>query len=411
MEYCDAIIIGAGPAGMMAAIRASERKRRVILIERNTTPCKKLLISGNGRCNLTNSRNIKEFLEKFSASRDFLRNAFARFFNADLMSFFEDAGVKLKIEEDGKVFPASNRSSDILNVLASKLKNEYAVFLTGKRVSEIIIKDNIIEGVLIDSGKKFVAPHVAIATGGLSYPQTGSTGDGYALAEKCGHTIAPLKPGLSAVLIKEKFIQDWQGISLQDAVLTLFANNKKIDESIGGLVFAHFGMSGPVVFDISASAYDALEMKHDTMASINFQPGLDHKALDAHLLNEFNAHSGKSIKVILKSPLPQGIIAHFLTQCRVDKGKGIHQITSEERKRLIGGLQDFRLTIQGVMPVKDSVITRGGVHTKEINPATMESKLISGLFFAGEVIDIDAKTGGYNMQAAFSTGWVCGGHI
>jgi predicted Rossmann fold flavoprotein len=411
MEQFDVIIIGSGPAGMMAAIRAAERNKRVLLIERNDTPGKKLLISGKGRCNLTNSGDIEGFLEKFSESRDFLRNAFARFFNAELMSFFENAGLKLKTERGGRVFPQSDRAADILNVLKSKLKNKNIKILSGERARDVVVKDKKIAGAVTYSGKHFLATRIVVATGGLSYPGTGSTGDGYRIARKLGHKITPLKPALCAIRIKERFIRDWQGISLKNVRLELFSGGKKIDERFGEMVFTHFGLSGPVVLDISASVYDALKLKNDVIISINFKPALDHKKLEERLLREFNANSRKSIKNIFKNLLPQGIIIGFLEYCGVDADKKANQITSGERKRLIEGLFGLRLTVGGAMPITDCIVTRGGVDTKEINPKTMESKLIKGLFFAGEVIDIDAKTGGYNMQAAFSTGWVCGDNI
>jgi predicted Rossmann fold flavoprotein len=411
MEQFDAIIIGAGPAGMMAAIRAAERNKKILLVERNNTPGRKLLISGKGRCNLTNACDIEDFLEKFSESRDFLRNVFARFFNTDLMSFFEDSRLRLKTERGGRVFPESNRSADVLNVLKRKLKNKYIKLLLSERVREIIIKDKKIEGILTYSGQHFLTDNIAISTGGLSYPGTGSTGDGYRLAEKLGHKIIPLRPALSPILIKERFTREWQGISLRNVRLSVFSGGKRINERFGEMLFTHFGLSGPSVLDISASTYDALKLKTDVAISINFKPALDHKKLDARLLREFKKVPRKSIKNIFKNLLPQGIIRRFLEYCTIDGDKNVNQITSEERGRLKKGLSDLRLSIKGVMPAKDGIVTRGGVNTKEINPKTMESRLLKGLFFAGEVIDIDAKTGGYNMQAAFSTGWVCGDNI
>ncbi|MGB2706224.1 MAG: NAD(P)/FAD-dependent oxidoreductase [Candidatus Omnitrophota bacterium] len=411
MEKFDAIIIGAGPAGMMAAIRTAERKRKVLLIERNDSPGKKLLISGKGRCNLTNSCDIGDFLVEFSQSRDFLRNAFARFFNTDLMSFFERSRLKLKTERGGRVFPRSDRSGDVLNILKAKLKNRNIKVLLSERARDIIISGKKIEGVLTYSGKRFLAAHIAVTTGGISYPATGSTGDGYRIAEKLGHKIIPLKPALSPILVKETFIKDWQGISLRNVRLTLLAGGKKIDERFGEMLFTHFGLSGPAVLDISAPLYDALKLKNNVEISINFKPALDHKKLNARLLREFKANPGKSVKNIFKNLLPRGIIKRFLEYCGIDENKKPSQITTEERKRTITGLFNLRLTIRGVMPAKDGIVTRGGVNTKEINPKTMESKIVKGLFFAGEVIDVDAGTGGYNMQAAFSTGWVCGDNI
>ena len=411
MERFDAIIIGAGPAGMMAAIRAAERNRKILLIERNTTLGKKLLISGKGRCNLTNSCGIEDFLKKFSESRDFLRNAFAKFFNTDLISFFEEAGLKLKIERGGRVFPESDSSGDVLNILKTKLKNRNIKVLLGERAKELIIKDNKIEGILTYSGNHFLAEYIAVTTGGLSYPETGSTGDGYSLVEKLGHKMIPLKSALSPILIKERFIKDWQGISLKNVCLTLFVGDKRIDKIFGDMLFTHFGISGPLVLDISASIYDALKLKNVVTVGINFKPVLDYKKLDARLLREFNKNPKKGIKNIFKNLLPQGIIRRFLEYCAIDENKISSQITVKERKQLIKGLFDLRLTVEGVMPAKDGIVTRGGVNINQINPKTMESRLIKGLFFAGEVIDIDAKTGGYNMQAAFSTGWICGDNI
>ncbi|MBU1062289.1 MAG: NAD(P)/FAD-dependent oxidoreductase [Candidatus Omnitrophica bacterium] len=407
----DTIIIGAGPAGMMAAIRAAERNRKVLLIERNNILGRKLLISGNGRCNLTNSCDIEDFLGKFSESRDFLRNAFAKFFNIDLLLFFKDSHVKFKTEQNGCVFPQSDNSSDILDVLKLKLKNKNIKVLLGERVCKITVRNKKIEGVLTYSRKHFAAEHIAITTGGLSYPETGSTGDGYKIARRLGHEIVPLKPALSPVRIKERFIRDWQGISLGDVRLTLFAGNEKIDERSGEMIFTHFGLSGPVVFDISASVYDALRLKKEVTIAINFKPALDHKVLNTILLSEFKRNPRKTIKNTFKNLLPQGIIRQFLGNCDINGDKNTSQITTEERKRLAKGFFDLRLTVKDEMPIKGSIITRGGVNTKEINPKTMESRLMKGVFFAGEVINIDAKTGGYNMQAAFSTGWVCGDNI
>ncbi|MFH0888644.1 MAG: NAD(P)/FAD-dependent oxidoreductase [Planctomycetota bacterium] len=431
MNQFDAIVIGAGPAGMMASIRASERGRKVLLIERNESPGRKLLISGKGRCNLTNSGDINGFLAEFSESRDFLRNAFARFFNTDLISFFEDAGLKLKTERGGRVFPISNLSADILDVLKSKLNNKNIVILSGERVKDVVAEGKRVKGLQTVSGKLFPSSHIAITTGGLSYPQTGSTGDGYKLAEKLGHRIVSLKPALSAVRIKERFINDWQGISLKNVRLTLFADNKPVDERFGEMLFTHFGISGPIVLDISAAVYDALALtrpnpvrtdvhpggdrkvgqENKVSISINFKPALDYKILDARLLREFKAAPNKGIKNIFKNLLPGGLIARFIEYCKLDGNKGANQVTAEERKSLIEGLFGLRLTVEGVMPISEAIVTRGGVDTKEINPKTMESRIVRGLFFAGEVIDIDAKTGGYNMQAAFSTGWVCGDNI
>jgi predicted Rossmann fold flavoprotein len=278
-------------------------------------------------------------------------------------------------------------------------------------VRDIILKDKQIEGIVTHSGKQFLAPHIAIATGGKSYPGTGSTGDGYKIAKGLGHEIIPLEPALSPVIIKEGFVADWQGIALKNVSATLFSKGKKVDDRFGEMLFTHFGLSGPIILDLSASIYDALKLNNDAEVSINFKPALDHKTLDSRLLREFKADSKKSLKKIFNNLMPRGIIVRFIQYCGIDENKVANQVTTEERKKLVRGLLDLRLTVKSIMPLEDSIVTRGGVDTKQINPKTMESKIIKGLFFAGEVIDVDAKTGGYNMQAAFSTGWVCGDNI
>jgi len=411
MRKSDTIIIGAGPAGMMAAIRAAERKKKILLFERNDCLGRKLLISGKGRCNLTNSRDIGDFIGKFSPSGKFLRNAFAKFFNIELISFFETAGVRLKTEWGGRVFPESGAAGDILGALKLKLKKMNVEIRRGTRAREIIAKNKKIEGVLTYSGKYFPSTSAVIATGGLSYPGTGSTGDGYALAEKLKHKIIPLRPALSGVLTREKFTKEWAGVSLKNVRISLFSGGKKIGERFGEMLFTHFGLSGPVILDMSASVYDELKEKPGAAISINFKPALDYKKLNARILREFKASPRKSVKNVFKNLLPGRITEKFFIYCGVDGKKPACGVTLAERKKLINGLFDFRITASGVMPVKNGIITRGGVSTREINPMTMESRIVKGLFFAGEVIDVDAATGGYNMQAAFSTGWVCGDNV
>lgn len=411
MEQFDVIIVGAGPSGMMAAIAAAQRKRKVLLIERNGSLGKKLLISGNGRCNFTNSCEITEFLEKFSVSGNFLRNTFARFFNTELISFFENSDLRLKTKADGRVFPKSDKAEDILKVLKAKLKNRSIKIIFNQRVKKIQVKNKAVAGVLTYSNKSFRAAKVVVATGGLSYPLTGSSGDGYRIAEELRHEIIFLKPALVPVRIKEKFIKDWQGIALKDVCLSIFSGEKKIASRLGDMLFTHFGISGPMVLDLSADIYDALSLKEDVTIGINFKPAWDSKKLDTKLLSDFKANPKKNIKNLFKNILSQRMVEGFLGYCCLDTKKTASQITAEERKRMFKGLSDLRLTASGLMPVEEGIVTRGGVSTKEINPRTMESKLIPGLYFAGETIDIDAKTGGYNMQAAFSTGWVCGDNL
>ena len=356
MKKFDAVIIGAGPAGMMAAIRAAERGREILLIERNKSPGRKLLMSGGERCNLTNICEMENFIAEFSESRDFLRNAFARFFNRELISFFEKNGLRLKTEEDGRIFPESGSSADVLEALKSKLKN--TTILYNERVREVIVKGSRIEGILTSSGKKFLTLHVVIATGGLSYPETGSTGDGYNIARKLGHSIVELRPALTPIITKERFIKDWQGISLKDVRLTLFGNNKKIIEISGDIIFTHFGLSGPAVLDISGSIYDVLKLKNRATVAVNLMPGKD---IDAILLEKFKASPAKGIKNICRDIIPNKIVKGFLASCAVDEDRKANQVSSEQRRRLIEGLSHLRLAVKGVMPIKNAMVTRGGV--------------------------------------------------
>ena len=395
----------------MAAIRAAQRNKKVLLIERNNILGAKLLITGGGRCNLTNMCDSKDFIAKFSPPRDFLQNAFAQFFNTDLVSFFEEAGIAFMTQEHGCVFPESEKASDIISVLKRKLLEGKVDILSGERARAIIIRDQKIEGVRTYSGKHFFASRVVISTGGVSYPQTGSSGGGFDLAKKLGHKIVPLRPALVPLIIREKFIRDWQGISLKNVRVTVLCRGKRIAQREGDLLFTHFGVSGPMILDMSAAVYDALALKNVIELSINFIPEVNSGALDAFVLQEFKTHSVKIVKNMFKNILPRGMMKQFLAYCNIISDISVNQITAQQRRSLARGLFDLRLTIEGTMPLKDGMVTRGGVSTREINPKTMESRLIKGLFFAGEVIDIDASTGGYNLQAAFSTGWVCGGNV
>lgn len=432
----DAIIIGAGPAGMMAAITAAQRGRKILLLEKMPQAGVKLLISGKGRCNLTNAGGIDKFLKKFSASGIFLRNAFARFFNDDLCAFFQEAGCKLKTERGERVFPASDSSRDILNVLTKRLKENRVEIKYDKEVKDVVLdsatswprsnnknhysssepersegESRSIKSVIISDGNRYSAPKIVLATGGLSYPATGSTGFGLRIAQKLGHTVVAPKPGLVPVVTMSDMPGKLAGLSLENIKCSVIVDGKLIDERLGDMLFTHFGLSGPVILDLSADIYDLVESGKEVFVSINLKPGLDEKRLNARLQREFMAHPSKSLKNIFIELLPQRLISEFLKYCRIEETKRANQITKEERAELVRRLFDFRFQISGTKPIKDAIITRGGVSTKQINPKTMESKLVKGLYFAGELIDVDAKTGGYNLQAAFSTGYVCGENL
>ncbi len=411
MNSYDAIIIGAGPSGMMAAITASNRGRNVLILEKMPSPGKKLLISGKGRCNLTNAGTIDKFLKKFSSSGIFLRNAFARFFNDDLCGFFEEAGCALKTERGERVFPSSDKSSDILDVLTKLLKKNGVKIIYNEDVIDILLCQDNSKCVVTKNSRKYFAPAVVICTGGFSYPGTGSTGFGFKLAEKLGHTVNAPKPALVALVTKSDMPKRLMGVSLENVCCSVACEGKTIESRFGDMLFTHFGLSGPIILDLSATVYDLLEVKKAVFISINLKPALDIKKLDARLQREFLAQPNKIMKNVFEELLPRRLVMEFLKYSGLDPSKKANQITKSEREKLVRNLFDLRFEIIRTKSIKDAIITRGGVSTKEINPQTMESKIIKGLYFAGEVIDVDAKTGGYNMQAAFSTGYVCGENL
>lgn len=407
MKVFDAIVIGGGPAGMMAAIRAGERKKSVLLIERNRSLGKKLLLSGKGRCNLTNIGSLDKFLEKFSKTGVFLRNTFVQFFNEDLMEFFKNLRVKLKIERGGRVFPESGEASEVLSALINYLKEKEVKIVYGERVLKINLDKRGIKEVFTKK-KRIRARSVILATGGVSYPQTGSTGDGFYLASLFGHTIIKPRPALVPLEIENNFIKEWQGISLENVRCQVLKDAKKISERFGEMIFTHFGVSGPIILDLSSEISDALFQSKNVEISINFKPALNLEKLNNRLLREFNYFSNKKLKNIFRSLLPKRLVRNFLIYTKVPEDIRANRVTREMRKKLVDALLDFRLKVKGVRPIEEAIVTSGGVSTDQINPKTMESKIVKGIYFCGEIIDVDAKSGGYNLQAAFSTGWVAG---
>jgi predicted Rossmann fold flavoprotein len=406
----DAIIIGAGPAGMIAAITAAKRDRKVLLLEKMSSPGNKLLISGKGRCNLTNAGNIDKFLDRFSASGIFLRNAFAMFFNEDLCEFFRSAGCKLKTERGERVFPASSRSGDVLNTLKRLMEKNNVTIICNEEVKEVSLVGSK-KCVLTQKGKSYIAEKVAVCTGGLSYPDTGSTGFGFRLAERLGHKIEPLRPGLVPVVTASGMPGRLSGLSLENVACSVVSGGEVIDSRFGDMLFTHFGLSGPIILDLSGVIYDLLQNGKKVFVSINLKPALDTKKLDARLRREFSSQPNKALKNILRGLLPSRLVDEFLIYCGIDPLKKANQVTKAQRKKLADSLFGMKLEIIKTKPIKDAIITRGGVSTNQINPKTMESRMVKGLYFAGEVIDVDAKTGGYNLQAAFSTGYVCGANL
>ncbi len=395
------IVIGGGPAGMMAATEAANMGAKVALIEKNDFLGKKLRITGKGRCNVTNACEVRELIENVPVNSSFLYSAFYTFTNDMVMEFFESLGVPLKIERGNRVFPVSDKASDIVDAMKKALREKGVKVLKGE-VKKVLTKDGEVIGVTLSDGKKYGADSVIVATGGVSYPQTGSTGDGYRFAKECSHTVVEPKPSLVPLVTKEHF--DLTGLSLKNTKITLSNNSKKIYEDFRQMLFTHYGVSGPMI--LSASAH--LREEGEYHLSINLKPALSEEELDKRIIRDFEEMSRKHFSHALDRLLPKKMIGVMIERSGISPEREINSITREERKNLVKLFQDFPLTVIGKRPIAEAIITSGGVSTKEIDPGTMESKLCRNLYFAGEVIDCDAYTGGFNLQIAFSTGYLAG---
>jgi len=407
-EKYDAVIIGGGPAGSFSAIFSSQRGKKVSLIDKNEQICKKLLLTGKGKCNLTNMNEMnEEYLLKYRNSK-FLINVFHQFSNIDLFNFFESNGLKLKIDTGKRVYPESENAEDVVKTIRKILdKNKVRIFLKEK-VIDIEKEKNVFK---IKTDKRIlISEKVVIATGGKSFPETGSEGDGFMFAHRFGHKIINPVPALCGIEIKEEFIKKWQGINLKNVLVSAYLNNKKIGEEFGEVLFTHYGVSGPAILNLSGNVSENIG-KGEIKIVINFKPALNEEILDKRIQREIKENPNKILKNLFKNLLPSGIILEFLKYSNIDPEKRVNQLTKEERKILVNSLLNFELKVKKTRPFYDSMVTRGGVCVNEINPKTMESKIVKGLCFAGEVIDIDGKTGGYNLQACFSTGYVAGMNI
>lgn len=402
------IIIGGGPAGMMAAIAAS-KSNSVILIEKNEKLGKKLFITGKGRCNVTNNKDISEFFDYIPCNPNFLYSSFYTFTNENVKEFFEGCGVKLKVERGDRIFPESDKSSDIIKALQNKLYENKVKVMLNTKVSGIIREGDVITGLKLEDGSIIKGDHYIICTGGASYPQTGSTGDGYDFSKELGHTVTNIKPSLVPMVAKEEWIKELQGLSLKNIEIKFMQNKKVVYKEFGEMLFTHFGISGPVV--LSASAKIPEGKIKDMKAFINLKPALSEEELDKRLQKDFKKYTNKDFKNCLGDLLPSKLIDIIIELSNIDSHKKVNLITKEERKRLGELISNFELNITGYRPIAEAIITSGGVKTKEIDPSTMKSKVIENLSFAGELIDIHGFTGGYNLQIAFSTGYVAGSSI
>lgn len=398
------VIIGGGPAGMMAAAMVSSRGKTAVLVEKNETLGKKLLITGKGRCNITNDCDISEFIENVPVNGNFLYSAFYTFTNKDLITMLSKAGLETKVERGGRIFPVTDKADDVLTALKRILKH-YKVKLIQGEVSKITSSADCKEVTIKNKGI-IRCSSVIIATGGLSYPQTGCTGDGYKFAKHLGHTITELKPSLVPVIVKSPYIPMLMGLSLKNIKIRLFENSKEIYADFGEMLFTHYGMSGPVI--LSASSHMRNLIKNKYSISIDLKPALDEETLDKRILRDFEKEKNKIFANSLNELLPKKMIPAVVKMSGINPNKKVNEITKAERKILVSLLKDMRFDIKEFASIKNAVITSGGVNVKEINPKTMESKICHGIFFAGEIIDVDAYTGGFNLQIAFSTGYLAG---
>ena len=433
MKKHKIIVIGGGAAGLMAAGQAAETGADVLILEKMSHPARKLRITGKGRCNITNVAELREFISHFGRNGNFLRQAFHRFFTSDLMEFLEALGLSLVTERGGRVFPASGKAPDVAETLIRYVRNAGVKIRTSAMVNELLIEDGVVAGV-VSKGERIESDAVIIATGGTSYPLTGSTGDGYEFAESAGHTIVPVRPALVPLETAGAAAAEMAGLNLRNINVTVFVDGRKSRSAFGELVFAEFsskavphvlnnaegalrsgsaknepcGVTGPVILTLSGEIVDLLRDGGKIELSIDLKPALDEKKLDARLIRDFSSRGKEPFHSVLRGLMAREMVPVCIENTKIPADRQANQISSDERKRLRQWLKDLRLEVTGHRTTKEAIVTAGGVDTKEINPKTMESKITEGLYFAGEVIDINADTGGYNLQAAFSTGWLAG---
>ncbi len=402
------IVIGGGPAGMMAAISAS-KKHKTILVEKNEKLGKKLYITGKGRCNVTNAKDINDFFDYIPGNSNFLYSALYTFTNESTMNFFENLGVKLKIERGDRVFPSSDKSSDIINALEKELeKNKVDIKLNTKVKKFVYDDNNVISSVQLEDNSIIKADYFILCTGGISYPQTGSNGEGFKISNEVGHTVTKLMPSLVPIEIEDDWIKELQGLSLKNVELNIVDGKKKnLYKNFGEMLFTHFGISGPIVLSGSRIVNKGNNLK----AIIDLKPALSEEELDKRIQKDFAKCLNKDFKNSLDELLPKKLINIIITLSNIESTKKVNLITREERKTLVHLIKNLSLNIKGLRPIAEAIITAGGINIKEIDPSTMKSKIVDNLYFAGEIIDVDAYTGGFNIQIALSTGYLAGDKV
>ena len=427
------VIIGGGPAGMMSAITAAERGNNVILFEKMKTLGRKLLITGKGRCNITSSIDIKDFIQNVPGNGKFLYSSFQNYTNRDIIDFLNKQRVKVKEERGNRIFPVSDKSKSVLDAFINKLNELKVDIRVNSRVTKIEVQDGKVVGIRYNNNILEKADKIIIATGGLSYPATGSTGDGYKIVQELGHNITKIKPSLVPIIVADKNIEtqesikkskyrdsinlckELQGLTLKNVSIKIINNDNKniIYEDFGEMIFTHFGVSGPIILSGSAHLLryknvEELFNKGSIKLIIDLKPALTYEKLDSRVLRDFNAEKNKLFRNALDNLLPKKLIEPVIELSGINENKRVNEITKEERKEIVKILKEFTITLKAFRSIDDAIITAGGVDIKQINPKTMESKLVKGLFFAGEIIDVDAYTGGFNLQIAYSTGYTAG---
>ena len=406
------VVIGGGAAGLMAAVIAGREGAKVTILEKMNYVGKKMGITGKGRCNITNACDMSDFIKNTPGNGKFLYGAYERFTNEDLLQLLHDAGLETKVERGGRVFPASDSALDVRNTFMKLMKHYGVDVHLEEPVKKLLVDDGVVTGVVTDK-ETYHADAVVIATGGKSYPATGSTGDGYILAAQVGHKITDIRPSLVPIVTEESWVKDLMGLSLRNVELSVVAKNKVQAKMFGEMMFTHFGITGPIVLSLSHTVGKLMRKKNiGTIGlDINLKPALSPETLDKRLQKDFDLYSKKQLINGMKDLLPSRLIPLIIELAGIDPQKPINQISKEERQQIGYMLQHMPLTVKGLRPVEEAIVTAGGISLKEFNPKTMESKLVKGLYGVGEVLDIDAFTGGYNLQAAFSTGYVAAMHI
>lgn len=404
------LVIGGGAAGMMAAVFAARNGNQVELYEKNEKLGKKLYITGKGRCNLTNACDMETLFASVRSNEKFLYSAFYGFTNQDAMEFFRDAGLPIKVERGDRVFPVSDKSGDVIDALRSAMRKEGVAVHLNTEVKKLLIKEETAKGIVLEDGREILADEVIVATGGVSYASTGSTGDGYRFAEEAGLKVTERIPALVPFNVKEDYVKELQGLSLRNVEVTIRNGKKELYREFGEMLFTHFGISGPLI--LTASSYvGSLARKQELSLSVDLKPALTFEQLDARVLRDFEENQNKCFKNVVGGLFPAKLTPVMIALSGIDPEKKVNIISREERQRFVNLMKKLEMTVTGLRDFKEAIITKGGVSVKEINPSTMESKKVPGLYFIGEVLDLDAVTGGFNLQIAWSTAYAAGNAV